>query len=59
MLTSLFAVGDPYDLYDLLLMPSCHWQTAKDVGSSQDTLTDLFGHIENLFKYLETYTECY
>jgi len=30
---------------------------AKDVGASQDRLTDLFEHIENLFKRLETYTE--
>ena len=33
------------------------YQVAKEVGASQDTLTDLFGHIENLFKRLETYTE--
>jgi hypothetical protein len=51
----LVAVGDPCDLYELLLMPSC--QAAKDVGASQDRLTDLFEHIENLFKRLETYTE--
>lgn len=36
-------------------MPSC--QAAKDVGASQDTLTDLFERIESLFKRLETYTE--
>ena len=36
-------------------MPSC--QAAKDVGASQDTLTDLFERIESIFKRLETYTE--
>jgi hypothetical protein len=51
----LVAVGDSDDLYEMLLMRSC--QVAKDVGASQDTLTDLFERIESLFKRLETYTE--
>ncbi len=51
----LVAVGDSDDLYELLLMVSC--QAAKDVGASQDMLTDLFERVESLFKRLETYTE--
>ncbi|KAF8262395.1 hypothetical protein EI94DRAFT_1704804 [Lactarius quietus] len=30
---------------------------AKDVMESQDTLVDVFEHVENFFKRLETYTE--
>jgi hypothetical protein len=48
-------VGDFDDFYKLLLMASC--QAAKDVGASQDMLTDLFERIESLFERLETYTE--
>jgi hypothetical protein len=51
----LVAVSDSYDFHELLLTPSC--QAAKDVGASQDTVTDLFGRIESLFERLETYTE--
>ena len=51
----LVAVSDPYDVYQLLLISSC--KVAKDVGTSRDTLTDLFERIEDLFKRLETYTK--
>jgi len=51
----LVAVGDSDGVNELLLMPSC--QAAKDVGTSRDTLTDLFERIETLFKRLENYTE--
>jgi hypothetical protein len=51
----LVAVSDPYDVYQLLLISSC--KAAKDVGTSRDTLTDLFERIEDLFKRLETYTK--
>ena len=49
------AVSDPYDVYQLLLISSC--KVAKDVGTSRDTLADLFERIEDLFKRLETYTK--
>jgi hypothetical protein len=39
----------------LLVITSC--QAAKDVGTSQDAIVDLFERIENLFRRLETYTE--
>ena len=32
-------------------------QAAKDVRASQDTLMDIFEHIENFFRRLEIYTE--
>ena len=32
-------------------------QTAKDVRKSQDTLVDIFRHIEMFFRRLEMYTE--
>ena len=32
-------------------------QAAKDVSGSQDALVDVFEHVENFFKRLETYTE--
>ena len=32
-------------------------QAAEDVRSSQDTLMDIFGHIENFFRRLEMYIE--
>jgi hypothetical protein len=53
----LFAVGDPHNLYELLLMPSC--QAAKDVGASQDMLTDLFERIESLFKRSRLTPKCH
>ena len=31
-------------------------QAAKDVSSSQETLIDMFEHIENFFRRLEVYT---
>jgi hypothetical protein len=32
-------------------------QAAKDVRASQDTLIDIFEHMENFFRRLEVYTE--
>ena len=32
-------------------------QAAEDVRASQDTLMDIFEHIENFFRRLEIYTE--
>ena len=32
-------------------------QAAKDVGASEEALSDLFDRIENFFKRLESYTE--
>jgi len=33
------------------------YQAAKDVRASQDTLIDIFEHMENFFRRLEVYTE--
>jgi len=33
------------------------YQAAKDVLASQDTLIDIFEHMENFFRRLEVYTE--
>jgi hypothetical protein len=33
------------------------YQAAKDVGASEEALTELFERIENFFKRLESYTE--
>jgi hypothetical protein len=32
-------------------------QAARDVGSSQETLINIFGRIENIIRRLEVYTE--
>jgi hypothetical protein len=46
----------------LLLPAYCHpnayiFQAAKDVQASQDTLLDIFEHVENFFRRLEVYAE--
>ena len=44
----------------LLAVGRCNtiiYQAAKDVQASQDTLVDIFQHIESFFRRLEMYTE--
>jgi hypothetical protein len=51
----------PFCVYpQLLAVGRCNtyiYQAAKDVRASQDTLVDIFQHIESFFRRLEMYTE--
>jgi hypothetical protein len=51
----------PFCVYPrLLAVGRCNtyvYQAAKDVRASQDTLVDIFQHIESFFRRLEMYTE--
>jgi hypothetical protein len=52
----LLSVRSPFPLFARAICNSHIPQAAKDVSSSQETLIDMFEHIEHFFRRLEVYT---